>query len=384
VEQIIYQGQHNMRCNLFLAIFALLTSSLVAGDFKDISSELEQFLKKASVPGIAAAVVVDGKLLGAGAVGVRKQGSPEKVLVTDKFHHGSNTKSMTAVLAAMLVDEGLITWETTVSRSFPDLDIHPDFQRATLRQLLTNTGGAPPNVGSELWNKLWLNEGTAEEQRMTLVKGVLSQPPAYKPGNQFVYSNVGFTIAGVMLERVAKTPYEELLTNRLFKPLGMESAGFRAPATLGKVDQPYGHAFSAGKLNPVDPEPRGDNPRGIAPAAAVHCSILDFAKYAQFHLGTLGADLLSEKNREVLYQKTTQQSYAMGWGVGETSNRDRSLKTKLYTHDGSNTMFYSRIWLIPHRKAAVMVTFNAANPDAAKSINDVVMKLVRTYVPMMM
>ena len=75
-----------------------------------------------------------------------------------------------------------------------------------------------------------------------------------------------------MIERVTGEAWEDLLRERLFEPLGMTSAGFGAPATPGKVDQPWGHLGEIGELHPVEPGPLADNPPAIGPAATVHAS----------------------------------------------------------------------------------------------------------------
>src|SRR5947209_901422 len=100
---------------------------------------LENIRQKHNLPALAAAVVVDGKIVVTNAVGFRKNGGAEKVTVDDKFHLGSVTKSMTATVAAMLVEQGRISWTTTIGEAFPELRsaIHPDYLSVTLEQLLS-------------------------------------------------------------------------------------------------------------------------------------------------------------------------------------------------------------------------------------------------------
>src|SRR5690606_16090689 len=107
------------------------------------------------------------------------------------------------------------------------------------------------------------------------------------------YSNAGFTIAGAMLEQATGKPFGELLTEHLFEPLGMSSAGFGNPATRTRPEQPHGHRMVNGKPVAIPPGPRDDNPSAITPAGRVHASIMDFARYASFHLGTEKPGLLN-------------------------------------------------------------------------------------------
>ena len=163
-----------------------------------------------------------------------------------------------------------LRWKTRVSEVFPELDIHEDYKDATFEQFVTYTARVPSDIQSALWLSLLQREGGESSQRIQLVEGILQVPPAYKPGSDQIYSNAGFSIARAILETITDKPYEALLAERLFNPLGMNSAGFRAPASKNQVHQPYRHTKSLFTVNPVDPEPVGDNPPAIAPAGAVH------------------------------------------------------------------------------------------------------------------
>ncbi|MEM9478261.1 MAG: serine hydrolase domain-containing protein [Verrucomicrobiota bacterium] len=344
-----------------------LAGSMLAGAApEDISPELEKLLDGSEVPALAAAVIVDGEIVAMGATGIRKVGDREKVEIDDKFHLGSNTKSMTAVLAAILVKEGKIKWETTAAEVFTRIKVHEGFKEATLAQFLTNTGGAVGNLEGPLWQDLWNAKGALEKQRLMLVEGILENPPIYPPGTKYEYSNAGFSIAGAMLEAVTGESWEDLMEEKVFQPLGMKSAGFRAPASGRRIDQPYGHHERGGKLVPVDPEPSGDNPAGIAPAGAVHCNVEDYAKYLQFHLGELGENVLSSDEREILYKPSEVAPYAMGWGV--TTHPEP--KGNSFSHSGSNTMFRTRTEFFASSKNAVVVMTNSGAENTKTRIKE--------------
>src|SRR5207249_7616700 len=152
-----------------------------------------------------------------------KQGAAGKVTAEDKFHIGSVTKSMTATVAAMLVEAGKISWTTTIGKSFPELGdkLHPDYREVTLEQLLAHRGGAPGKAPRDLWAKAWQATGTPGEQRLAFAKGILERKPEAKPGTKHIYSNQGYAIAGVMLEKAAGKSWEDLMRTMLFEPLGM-------------------------------------------------------------------------------------------------------------------------------------------------------------------
>ncbi|MBK1881422.1 beta-lactamase family protein [Luteolibacter pohnpeiensis] len=139
----------------FGRIFAgwvLLSVALASASPADIGDDLTQLLS-AEVPGIAAAAYLQGEVVAAGVAGYRKVGSPEKVTLEDRFHLGSCTKSMTATLAAILVKEGEISWSTTCGEAFGEMKMNSAFRKVTLKELLTNTGGLPTDVPSQLWHR---------------------------------------------------------------------------------------------------------------------------------------------------------------------------------------------------------------------------------------
>jgi CubicO group peptidase (beta-lactamase class C family) len=346
-----------------------------------VSQMLETIRVKHNFPALAAAVVVDGKTVVTNAVGFRKNGAPEKVTVDDQFHLGSVTKSMTATVAAMLVEQGKISWTTTIGEAFPELksEIHPDYPGVPLEQLLSHRSGAPGDAPGDLWRKAWAAKGTAAEQRLAFIKGILARKPEAKPGTKYVYSNQGYTIAGVMLEKATGKTWEDLLRSMLFEPLGMTTAGFGAPASLNKVDQPWGHTkkMLSGR-EPVPPGPGADNPLAISPAGAVHCSMGDLAKYAAFHMaGERGeSKLLKAESFKKLHNAVADNDdYALGWRVLKRSwANGRALM-----HNGSNTMFYVVVWMAPEKNCAVIVASNVGMDEAFAGCDEVAAKMIGQY-----
>jgi CubicO group peptidase (beta-lactamase class C family) len=348
---------------------------------ESIPQLLEVTREKHKLPGLAVAVIADGKNVATEVTGVRKQGAADKAFIDDKFHIGSITKSMTATLAAMLVEEEKIAWTTTIASLFSEFkdQIHPDYLAVTLEQLLSQRGGAPGTAPGDLWRKAWQATGAPETQRLEFVKGILARAPEAKPGTKHIYSNQGYAIAGVMLERAGGKTWEELMRTRLFEPLGMNTAGFGAPASPGRVDQPWGHTKGLfGGINQVPPGPRADNPLAISPAGAVHCSIADLAKYAVFHLaGERGEGnfLKTESFRKL--HASAGDDYALGWVVLERA----WARGKALMHNGSNTMFYTVIWIAPERNFAVAVATNIGSDATYLALDEVASAMINRYLP---
>lgn len=347
---------------------------------EDLNPALQPLLEKHNVPALAAAVVKDGKIIAAGAVGYRIHGEKYKVTLQDKFHIGSCTKSMTATLAAMYVEENKLSWDLTLDQAFPRFKnkMTPDYQKATLRQLLSHRAGVPYNINFDgLWTRLRKQAFTMKpfNQRKLLFETVIQKPLENKPGI-YHYSNAGYAIAGHIIERIEKKPWETIITNRLFKPLNMTSAGFGAPCAVGKHDQPWGHQIRDGKVIHVKPGLYADNPPAIGPAGTVHCNILDFAKYANFHLiGQNKGTPLLPKNRFIeLHTPAERENYALGWGVLQ---RNWGGGTVL-SHNGTNTTFFAVMWLAPKKNFAVVVATNTSKTYGAKACDDVASMMIQT------
>lgn len=357
----------------FLPGLAATMPLLNAAERQDVSGELKAIVEKSKVPGMAAASVIGGKISAAGCAGVRKAGSDEAVRLADRFHLGSCTKSMTATLAALLVADGAMRWEQTADDSFPGIDIHPDRRGTTLRQLLSNTGACPRDVPADLWEKLWKGDSPEPTQRELLVAGILASAPEKPPGTAYEYSNAGFSIAGAMMEKATGKTYNHLLRELLFKPLGMSTAGFGAPATPADPHQPHGHRLIGGVPTAVPPGPGDDNPAAITPAGRVHASITDFARYAALHLGQSEIPGLTKERLAFLHAPAPSAAgYALGWQVTE---RPWAGGTAL-THNGTNTMFFAVIWLAPSRGFAAVAACNLGGDEGAKACDDAIRLLV--------
>ncbi len=335
---------------------------------------LETIRGKHDLPALAVVVVKDGRICDRAAVGVRKIGDPTRVTTNDQFHIGSCTKSMTATLAAELIEEGKLRWDTTVAEVFPELKakLDPQFEAVTLEQLLTHRGGCPGEPPAAAWSRAWEQRGTPTQQRYEFIRAVLAGPPQAAPGSKFIYSNSGYAVAGAMLERITREPWETLMTNKLFRPLGMKSAGFGPPGTPGRLDQPWGHVRENGNPRPL----QQDNPPAISPAGTVHCSLDDLAGYLIAHLrGERHGGLLKPDTFRRLHTPPAGQDYACGW-----LSVDRPWAGgKALTHAGSNTMWFLVMWLAPEKDFAVAVATNMAGSDAEEGCDEVASAMIRKW-----
>lgn len=330
----------------------------------DLAGELESIRAKASLPAVAAAVWRDGKLVESAAVGVRKLGDPMKVTVNDVWHLGSNTKAMTAMLIAIYVDRGKLRWTDTIAQLFKGEKIDPGYAQVTLDQLIRHEAGAPAEPPAELWKQLWA-DGEAPDARAKFVRGILARPPG-QPAGTFVYSNSGYMIAGAALERITKTPWEQLMKDELFAKLDMKSCGFGPPGHKETVDQPWGHDAGG---TPMAPGPAADNPRGLGPAGTVHCSLDDYGKFLNMHATGVPALVAPETMQHL--QTARSFGYAGGWMV--VTNK----RGTLLMHSGSNTMWYVTAIVAPGEKLAFVIATNSGSDAIEKSLESLLARYLK-------
>ena len=348
---------------------------------ESVNALLLPIVKKYRLPAMAVAVTTSHQLIAVGAVGVRKWRSNSTVTILDPFHLGSDTKAMTASLAAMLVEKGKLHWNEPVEECLPKLasKMLPIYRGVTLQQLLQHRSGFSGDTALPDANLMQLHNlnGTPQQQRWYYVTHLLMQPPVAPPGSKFIYSNRNYAVVGAIEETVSGLPWEQLITNWLFRPLGMTTAGFGAAGNPGKEDAPWGHIVVAGVHVAISPGPMADNPVCIAPAGEVHCSIEDWAKYVALQLRALRGDstVLSKTAAHALFTPQFGGDYAGGWLVTQRPWANGTA----FTHAGSNTLNYCVVWMAPNRDFAVMVATNQGNGGAAAACDDAATALIERY-----
>ena len=341
----------------------------VVGD-EPVTSLLLPVREKFNVPAMAAAVVTSDGLRFAGAVGVRKRGTAVAVGLNDQWHLGSDTKAMTAALIARLVEEGRQNWDTPLSKIFPELaqKLDPNFRRITVLHLLSHKAGLPRNLNFSSYtgdDVLALRKRAGERE--------LARVPRHTPGTEFEYSNLGYIIAGAVVEKVTGHSWEESIRAKILEPLRMTTAHFGGTGTPGQMDHPWPHT-SDGKPTARN-GPSMDNPPIMGPAGRVHCTIQDWARFIQDQLRGARGDsaLLKTESYRKLHTPPFGGEYALGWGV---VSREWG-GGKVLQHSGDNTMNYANVWIAPRRNFAILVCVNQGGNVAFQASDAAVAALIK-------
>jgi len=318
---------------------------------------LEAIRARHDLPALGAAVVTSRGLKAVGVVGVRKRGSDVKATVNDRFHIGSDTKSLTAALAARLIERGKLDWDMTLDKAFPDLkgEVPDDFRAITLSHLLAHHSGLPAHITGGWWT--FSRDEPIRKQRLDAVRKSFKEKLVAKPGEKFLYSSLGYVIIAAMIEQAADASWEDLMARELFKPLGMASAGFGPMGKPKELDEPRQHRAGG---QAVEPGPLADNPPIMGPAGRMHCSLSDWSKFIADELKGLrdGKGILQPATYKKLFKAPFQDDqYTLGAWISRPSPQGG-----FFGHDGSNTMNYATAMLFPHDDLAILVVTNQGGP----------------------
>ncbi len=303
---------------------------------------------------------------------------------------------MTAALLACEVESTRIAWNTTLGEFFPKLApiMHPAWRGVTIAQVLCQIAGVPADLTDvpELWPVYGCRTRPVIETRRKVVAGLLERAPHSKPGERFFYSNLNYVIAGAALEALNEQPWGTQLQAQLFEPLGMLDSGVGRPGSplidrVRKTDrattqrvEPSGH-FSNGK-----PSRSFDNVPLLSPAGSVHCSLDDWVSYARFHLrGARG-------EKELMLQPSTFASLHTGpqstqhmrdsrptaYGGGWFITTHPAARGTVLMHDGSNSVWYAVMWILPEDDLAIVVSCNQGSQRGREAVMESAERLIHT------
>lgn len=338
-------------------------SARVRGTVANLTAMVDSIRAATGVPAVGAAIVsVDG-IIGMGVAGNRRISGGSPVTTADRWHLGSNTKALTAMLAGMAVDAGVLSWDRTIAQAFPDLAAvtRAEYRAVTLRELLAHVSGLV-NTTAGLTTSTDLPAARTAWMNFTL-----QQAPSTARG-QYFYSNNGFGAAGAIVERAWGGSYGSLMASRLFQPLGVVGAEWGPTTGVGGQDQPVGHSRVGNAWVVCE---ACDNRPGLSSAGTMHAPLAGWARIIQ-------ELMLADQGRSTLLTQATARtltanavpagggaSYGLGWGVA-TGGGER-----IVGHDGSNTTNHSRATVYLDSGVAYLVVTNAADIGAgANSISN--------------
>ncbi len=365
---------------IILTLFGLLSSQflIAQANLKEIEKYINQAQVDWEVPGMAVAIVKDGKIIYAKGFGILEEGKKQKVDAQSMFAIASNTKAFISASLAHLVWEEKINWNDKVVSFLPYFELYDNYttNETTLKDILSHRTGLGTFSGDVIWYK---SEYSAEE----VIKHIKYVPQAYSFRAGYGYSNLMFIAAGEVINAITGMPWNKFIESHIFKPLDMSRSitSVNDFADLGNVASP--HKTIGGEITPI----AWVNWDNMGAAGGIISSVEDMSKWMilQMNNGVNGADTLFSPATQ-LDMWTPQNSfkvsanssknipskhfsaYGLGWSIWDYKGN------KVISHGGGYDGMYSRVTMIPEQNLGVVVLTNSmtgiTNPVTMKAIDN--------------
>ncbi len=368
-----------MRWSIPIAVaLSAIAVPLLAQDYLD--NVAEHARKEFNVPGIAVAVVKDGKVVVLKGYGIRRLGDPAPVTPHTIFGIASNSKIFTSAALAMLVDEGKLDWDDRVVDRLPGFQMSDAYvtREMRIRDLLCHRSGLTLGAGDLMF---WPASDLTSSQINYRLRFV---PLGTSFRSAYAYDNVLFNVAGALIQQISGKSWSEFIRERFFVPLNMRDSKTSIRDIDASTDVVAPHALDDGKLRALEHMPLDNN----APAGAIVSSVDDLSRWviALLNKGALenGKRLFSERQARTLWTPLTilpiadappeladVQPHFSDYAMGEVLQDYRG--HLLVWHTGGLQGMVSEIAMLPELNVGVVVLTNQEEVGAFESIANTVL-----------
>jgi CubicO group peptidase (beta-lactamase class C family) len=337
---------------------------------------VDSVMRAFSVPGMAVAIVKDGRVVVARGYGVKKLGESARVGPRTNFGIASNTKIFTATALGLLVEEGKIEWDAPVTRYLPAFAMYDPWvtREITVRDLLVHRSGLGLGAGDLLW---W---PSSTYDRKEIVRRLRYIKPATSFRSAYAYDNVLYSVAGELIEAVSGQSWEDFVASRILAKVGMTSSNVRHSLGGAGADAAAPHAEVEGFVRPIAAF-TSDN---VNPAGGINASAEDMAKWliVQLDSGRLadGTRLFKPATTRQLWRVVTPLSpgdpppelswlrahlsgYALGLGVADYQGR------MILSHTGGLPGYVSQVTMVPELRLGIAVLTNQESSAAFQAVS---------------
>src|SRR5664279_953418 len=362
-----------------LALFLLLISLRLHAQVitsAQIDSLTELTLKTFDVPGIAVAVVKDGKVIHAKGYGVRSMNTKLPVDEFTLFGIASNTKAFTVAALGILIDEGKLKWDDKVTDYIPEFRMYNPYvtEEFTIRDLLTHRSGLGLGAGDLMF---WPDSNNFTKKDMIHNLRYLKQVSSFR--TKYDYDNNLYMVAGEVVARASGMSWEDFIQTRILDPLNMSGTAPSFNLLKDKSDVIDPHAPVDGVVQVI----RRDANETLDAAGGIYSNLTDMCKWIimQMNNGTYdnGKKLLSEEVHEEMWTPQTIvpvrgetpynthfASYGLGWGLSDVHGY------KQCTHTGGLAGIVTQVTLIPEMKLGIIVFTNQQSGAAFTAITNTI------------
>lgn len=344
----------------------------------EIDTLVERTLKTFDVPGIAVAVVKDGKIIHAKGYGVCSLNTMQKVDEHTLFGIASNSKAFTSAALGILVDEGKLSWDDKVTDIIPEFKMYNPYvtEDFTVRDLLTHRSGLGLGAGDLMF---WPDSNTFTKKDIIHNLRYLKQVSNFR--TKYDYDNLLYIVAGEVVARVSGTTWENFIETRIMQPLDMKESATSFKRVKDKSNVIDPHAPVEGKVKVI----RRDWSEVANSAGGIYSNITDMSKWIimQMNNGKYGEGLskkiFSDKVHEEMwtpqtiipvYGPTTYNThfsaYGLGWFLSDVKGYLQA------THTGGLAGIVTQVTLLPELKLGIIVFTNQQSGAAFTAITNTI------------
>lgn len=368
---------------------AVANGAALPEQLRDFDAYVEQVRQQFNVPGIAVAIIKDGKVVLERGYGVREMGKAARVDEHTMFAIASNTKAFTAASLSILADEGKLSLDDRVIDHLPWFRMADPYvtNEMRLRDLLAHRSGLGLGAGDLLY---WPGTDYSTEDVARRLKDV---PLTGSFRGQYAYDNILYGVAQLVVEKASGQSFADFLQARIFTPLGMAETRFNSDHLTPGDNVATGHARADFKhLQPVAPMTW----HNVSGAGGLYASVHDLTKWMRVQLdggvisgeGDSAKRLFSEKRQKAMWSVITPMNipepsvpqlaavkpnflgYGEGWQLSDYRGR------KLVWHTGGWPGMVSRLTLVPEHKLGVVVLTSA---EVGAAFNAVTMRALDAF-----
>lgn len=325
-----------------------------------------------NIPELAYAVITDRQVLETAALGLHSIELPDTATPDDRFHIGSMTKAMTAFIIARYVEKGKLRWDTRFFDLFPEWQpaSRPEYANITLQDLLSHRAMIQPFQGNHD-PEIPPFTGNKQEKRAAFGKFVLTLDPVKKDSvHIFTYSNADYTLATLMLERVSKHSWEELI-DRIFNRKLHLNVRLSWPENQQHPGT-WGHLSENGKLSPV-PSNFEYRLEYTEPAGDINIRLKDYIRFIQMNISGLEGHNNYLKASTYRFLHTGLPEYAIGWyNIYENGG-------SISSHSGTAGTYYSLVHIDRKKGLGYIIFTNAFSEETVNGVRMLMRELKAEY-----
>ncbi|WP_254775218.1 serine hydrolase domain-containing protein [Pseudoxanthomonas sp. GM95] len=341
----------------------------------------DQAMARYKLPGLAVGVVEDGQVVYLRTAGETRAGSGEAVNADTLFKIASNTKAMTTGVLARLVDQGKLKWDDPVTKYLPDFRMYDPWvtRNIQVRDLLIHNSGLGLGAGDLM---LWPEPN--DFTRTDIIAGLAHLKPTHSFRAHYAYDNLMYVVAGEVAAKAGGKPYDQLVREQLFGPLGMSrcQVGAFDRDAVGNVAQPHMVQDGRNVVVREDAAQVPDNPS--MSAGGIRCSVRDMATWVRMWLDDGAAKpWVSAEQRKALWTLHTPMpigpqlrawdgthlyGYGYGWRLSDVDGQWR------VAHTGTLMGMYSSVTLLPDRHVGFVVLINGEGEAARTTLTEALTK----------